>query len=241
MACACRSCVDHSHTLGAGQALTTRNAIQRAYRTAAKRWHPDRFQNDERKRLEAEERFKRIHAAYEALCEHLESPQRVLREAEYVTPVQKRRVPSIFFGDESPGCFAAPNFPDEVQRWIKATRLDSTEKPVAFIDLFQGRSRITRYILLTDHKMYIRDATDILNVIWYSDLGEITLTDFRAEKEPGPWQKLAAAIKGRTQHRLLRIKQLNSKLFRELTEQPDDRVKKVIYNFLRQMKSETQA
>lgn len=241
MACVCRSCVDHSHTLGAGQALTTKNAIQKAYRAAAKRWHPDRFPSDERKRLEAEERFKRIHAAYEALCEHLENPRPQHREAEFVTPVQKRRVPTIFFGDESPGCFAAPNFPDEVQKWIVATRLDSTEKPVAFIDLFQGRSRITRYILLTDHKMYIRDATDILHVIWYSDLGAVAFTDLRAEKEPGTWQKLAAVIKGSTQHHSLRIKQLNGKLFRELTEQPDDRVKKVIYNFLRQMKSETQA
>lgn len=240
MPCACSSCLLHARLLGAAQSLTTKAAIHKAYRAAAKQWHPDRFENSQRKRAEAEERFKRIQVAYRELCEHHEHPLRAAREVEFVAPVQKRRVPTIFFGDDAPGCFAAPNFPDEVREWIAGTRLDSTEKPVAFIDLFQGRSRITRYILLTDHKMYIRDATDILHVVWYSDLGEITLTDLRAEKRPGTWRKLAAAITGRTRQHSLRITQANGKLFRELVEQPDDRIKRVIYNFLLQMKSNSQ-
>ncbi len=64
MACVCKSCVEHCRTLGVSQALTTKAAIHKAYRVAAKRWHPDRVQGDERSRLEAEERFKRVHAAY---------------------------------------------------------------------------------------------------------------------------------------------------------------------------------
>lgn len=149
-------------------------------------------------------------------------------------------MPTILFGD-APGCFAAPNFPAEVQKWIVATRLDNTERPVGFVDLFRGRSRISRYILFTDHKMYIRDSTGILSVIWYSDLGEIALTELRSKKGNGAWQKIAETIAGKSQQYSLRIAQLNGKLFRELIEQPDDRVKKVIYNFLRQMRSESQS
>lgn len=241
MPCACSSCLLHSRTLGAEQSLATKAAIHKAYRAAAKLWHPDRFEDNQRKRLEAEERFKRIQIAYRELCEHHEHPIRAPREAEFVAPVQRRRVPTIAFGNDAPGCFAAPHFPDEVQRWIEGTRLDSTEKPVGFIDLFQGRSRITRYILLTDHKMYIRDATDILYVIWYSDIGEVTLIDRHAEKQPGAFQKLTDAIAGRTHRYSLRITHANGKIFRDLDEQPDDRIKKVIYNFLLQMKSKSQA
>jgi|SRR5215831_13534934 len=238
MPCACSSCLLHARTLGAAHSLATRSAIHKAYRAAAKLWHPDRFESNQGKRLEAEERFKRIQIAYRELCEHLEHPQRRAREAEFVSLVQKRRIPTIFFGDHAPGCFAAPNFPSEVQKWIAASRLDSTEKPVGFVGLFQGS---LHYVLLTDHKMYMRDATDILHVVWYSDLGEVTLSDLRAEKKPGAWQKLAARLAGNNRRYSLRITQLNGSLFRELVEQPDDRIKKVIYNFLRQMKSETQA
>jgi len=243
MPCACSSCQHHARTLGAEYSLSTKAAIHKAYRAAAKLWHPDRYENNQGKRLEAEERFKRIQVAYRELCEHHEHPQRAARQPESPIPAQhqRRRIPTIFFGDDAPGCFTAPHFPAEVQKWITATRLDSTEKPVGFIDLFQGRSRITRYILLTDHKMYIRDATDILHVIWYSDLGEITLTDLRKKEKAGAWQKLAARVTGQTQQYSLRIEHLGGKFFRELIEQPDDRIKKVIYNFLRQMKSETQS
>jgi hypothetical protein len=240
MPCVCSTCLLHTRTLGAAHSLTTKSSIHKAYRAAAKLWHPDRFENNQGKRIEAEERFKRIQVAYRELCEHHEHPIRSAKEPEFVAHAPKRRVPKIFFGDDAPGCFAAPHFPAAVQKWIVATRLDSTEKPVAFIDLFQGRSRITRYILLTDHKMYIRDATDILHVIWYSDLGEITLTDLHTQRQPGTWQKLAAAIAGPPQHYSLRVATLSGGLFRELVEQPDDRIKKVIYNFLRQMRSETQ-
>jgi hypothetical protein len=242
MPCACTTCQPHARTLGAARSLTTKAAIHKAYRAAAKLWHPDKYENNQRQRLEAEEKFKRIQIAYRELCEHHEHPQRAPRTVEHVVPAQqRRRIPTIFFGDNTPGCFSAPTFPGEVQKWIAATRLDSTEKPIAFINLFQGRSRITRYILLTDHKMYIRDATDILHVIWYSDLGEITFTDIHSGKSLGAWQKLAQVIAGPSRHYTLRITKLNGDLFRELIEQPDDRIKKVVYNFLRQMRSETQA
>ena len=109
------------------------------------------------------------------------------------------------------------------------------------MDLFHGRAQISRYILLTNHKMYIRDSTDILGVIWYSDLGEIRLIELHPEKKAGAWQKIATKIAGKAQRYTLRICYLNGKVFRELKEQPDDSIKKVIYNFLLQMKSESQS
>lgn len=239
MACICKTCLQHSAILGIADAPKSKSAIHKAYRVAAKRWHPDRFERDELKRLEAEERFKRIQTAFRELCEHFENPVRRPRETEFVTPVRTQRIPSIFFGD-AVGCFTPLDFPAEAQRWIAATGLDSTETPVGFVDLFHGRSRISRYILLTNHKMYIRDSTDILAVIWYADLGEITLTETQSEKTRGPWQEIATKIAGKTQRYLLRICHQNGKVFRELKEQPDDSIKKVIYNFLRQMKSESQ-
>jgi WD40 repeat protein len=44
--------------------------IKRAYRALAKQWHPDRFPHDPEKREEAEEKFKEITIAYEALKDY---------------------------------------------------------------------------------------------------------------------------------------------------------------------------
>ena len=147
-----------------------------------------------RKRLEAEERFKRIHAAYQALCEHFENPTRTARDVEFVAPIQPNPRPTIFFGD-APGCFVAPNFPDYVREAIADAHLDSTEIPVGFIDLSAGAER---YILLGNHKMYVRDASGILSVIWYVDLGSIRLVDLKDQKQ-GAWQRIAEKIAGKTQ------------------------------------------
>jgi DnaJ domain len=240
MACVCKSCVEHSRALGVGEALTSMFAIQKAYRAAAKRWHPDRFEDDEQKRLDAEERFKQIQAAYQQLCEHFENPVRRPRETEFVTPLRTEAPPTIFFGDE-PGCYTGPVFPGPVQECILATRPEYSETPVGFVDMAPGRSRISQYILLTNHRMYVRDATDLLTVIWYDDLGEIKLVDRHAEKKPGAWERLAAKVTGNSQRFVLEIHRQNGTLFHALRDHPDDRVKRVIYNFLLQMKSKSQA
>lgn len=237
MACVCKSCVEHSRTLGIVHAPKSKSGLHKAYRAAAKRWHPDRFENNQRERLEAEERFKRIHAAYEALCEHFDNPARRAREADFVTPVQPNPRPTIFFGDV-PGCFAAPNFPDYFREAIEAAHLDSTEIPVGFVDLSGAAER---YILLGNHKMYIRNAAGILSVIWYVDLGAVNLIDLKAEKKAGAWQRIAETIAGKAQHYSLEINRLDGSRFCMLTDRPDDRVKKVVYNFLRQMKSNSQS
>jgi hypothetical protein len=240
MACVCKSCVEHSRTLGIVHAPKSKSALHKAYRTAAKLWHPDRFEGNHGKRLEAEERFKRIHAAYQGLCEHFENPKKRQREVEFVTPIQANPRPTIVFG-EAPGCFAAPNFPEYVQKAVEAAHLDSTEIPVGFVDLSGGKTRGERYILLGNHKMYIRDASGILSVVWYVDLGEVNLIDRQAERKAGAWQRIAETITGKTQRHSLEINRLDGSRFRVLTDRPDDRVKKVVYNFLRQMKSNSQS
>jgi hypothetical protein len=93
---------------------------------------------------------------------------------------------------------------------------------------------------LTNHRMYIRDATELLTVIWYDDLGDIRLADRDADRKPSAWGKLAAKLSRNRQKQELHIHRQNGTRFCTLKDRPDDRVKKVIYNFLLQMKSKAQ-
>jgi hypothetical protein len=215
-------------------------AIHRAYRAAAKLWHPDRFEGNQRKRLEAEERFKRIHAAYQALCVHFENPTRESPEAEFVSPIRKIPTPTIHFGG-APECFVTPAFPVRVREAIAGIRIENSDPPVGFIDLSPGSLSSSHFILFTGHRMYVRDSSGILSVVWYSDLGDVELVDLQVGKKPRAWQRIAESIAGKAQRSSLRICRLNGTLFRELTDRPDDTVKKVVYNFLRQMKSNWQS
>ena len=63
---------------------------------------------------------------------------------------------------------------------------------MAFIDLSPASaSDVTQFILLTRHRMYVRDdSKGLLSVIWYSDLGSIRLVDRKGEKQ-GAWQRIA--------------------------------------------------
>jgi hypothetical protein len=217
----------------------SRSAIHKAYRVAAKLWHPDKFEGNLKKRAEAEERFKRIHAAYKALCEHFENPTRERPEADFVTPIRKIPTPRIVFGDE-PGCFVAPNFPERVREAIAGARVEASDPSVAFIELSPGTPSSSQFILLTGHRMYVRDQKGLLSVVWYSDLGSIRLVDHKGEKQ-GTWQRIAEKIAGKTQTCSLQIDRLDLSRFHTFTDRPDDRVKKVVYNFLRQMKSNWQS
>jgi DnaJ domain len=239
MACGCRTCLEHFRVLGVTAPPTSKSVLHKAYRAAAKRWHPDRFESYQSERLEAEERFKRIHAAYVALCEHFEDPEMAPRETEFVTPVRNHPTPIISFG-EAPDCFVAPHFPARIREAIVEARVENSDPVVGFIDLSPRSVRCSQFILLTKHRMFIRDASETLSVIWYSDLGDIKLVDLRKENA-GAWQRIAETIAGKAQRYSLHIKRLSGNLFRELTDRPDDRVKKVVYNFLRQMKSNSQS
>ena len=239
MACACRECVQHLRVLGVAQPPKSKAGLHRAYRSAAKLWHPDKFEGNAKKRSEAEERFKRIHAAYQALSEHFENPTLERVEAEFVTPIRRIPTPTIDFGG-APGCFTAPNFPEHVREAIAGARVEPSDPPVGFIELSPGSADSSQFILLTGHRMYVRDSKGLLSVVWYSDLGSIRLVDRKSQKQ-GAWERITEKLSGNTQRYSLQIDRLNLSRFQTLTDRPDDRVKKVVYNFLRQMKSNSQS
>ena len=248
MACVCRTCLQHLPVLGISDPPRTKAAIHKAYRTAAKLWHPDRFENNQRKRLEAEEHFKLIQVAYRELCEHFDSPQRrlVLREYSTPTPVSQsfaEAPPTIFFGDAH-HCVSVPHFPQSVEKLILDAALGGAETPVGFVNLSGAllESQVpTRYVLLTNHRMFIRDQSELVNVLWYADLGDIEYIDQRASGKWRFWQTIAGWLSDQQQRFTLRIQRRDGTLFYSLTDRPDDRVKKVIYNFLQQMRSKSQS
>lgn len=67
--CNCSRCVVHMQALGV-TAPASFEEIGRAYKDLAKVWHPDRFENDPRLRQKAEETFKAVQQAFNALKEH---------------------------------------------------------------------------------------------------------------------------------------------------------------------------
>ena len=86
MPCVCESCARHARTLGLEQTPRSRAPLRKAFRAAAKLWHPDRFERDPVLRLEAEERFKQIQVAYRELTEHYEDPVQWLIEPAFSAP-----------------------------------------------------------------------------------------------------------------------------------------------------------
>lgn len=254
MACVCRTCLQHFPVLGIVDPPRTKAAIHKAYRTAAKLWHPDRYQNNERKRLEAEEQFKIIQVAYRGLCEHFDNPKRRYVEREYRShrPYDGDTVqtfsglgtpPTIFFGDAH-HCFSVQYFPESVERIIVDSALGGAETPVGFVSLsgtMHEKEAPARYILLTNHRLFIRDASELVHVLWYADLGEIQYIDRHAEKKRTLRHRLFGWLLDKERRFTLRIQRRNGTELYSLKDTPDDRVKKVIYNFLQQMRSESQS
>lgn len=250
MPCACDRCREHARVLGLDRQPLTRTVLRKAFLAAARQWHPDRFEQVPERRAAAEERFKQIQAAHRELLEHLKRPVRPVHAAwagaaevapapTATTPPQPE-LPHIFFG-EIPGCYTGPRFPAAVLD-IVATHLQDSERAHAFIDLSATPSRagdLSHYLLLTSYRIFFRSHLGIVSLLWYVDLGEITLTEVAASK-PGLRQRIRArfAPLQRTAKRgtTLEIRRHNGAPFCTLTNEADDTVKKVVYNFLRHMK-----
>jgi hypothetical protein len=249
MACVCRSCLQHLPVLGIADPPRSKAAIHKAYRTAAKLWHPDRYENNPRKRLEAEEQFKIIQIAYRELCEHFDNPQRRLAEREFRTygtpasPTFTAAPPTIFFGDAH-HCFSIAYFPEGVEKIVIESALGGAETPVGFVNLsgaMHEKGVPARYILLTNHRLFIRDASELVHVLWYADLGDINYIDRHAEKKQTLLHRLFGWLLDKERKFTLRIHRRDSSEFYSLKDVPDDRVKKVIYNFLQQMRAKSQS
>ncbi|HXS75843.1 MAG TPA: DnaJ domain-containing protein [Terracidiphilus sp.] len=246
--------MQHLAVLGIVEPPRSKGAIHKAYRTAAKLWHPDRYENAPRKRLEAEEQFKRIHAAYLELCEHFENPKRRFVERQYRgADIQDTfdaerfsgvaAPPTIFFGDAH-HCFSIAHFPEGVEKIIIASALGGAESPVGFVNMsgaIQDEEIPERYILLTNHRLFIRDSSELVHVLWYADLGEIAYIDRHAEKKQYLSYRLFGWLLDKERRYTLKIARRDGTKFYSLKDTPDDRVKKVIYNFLQQMRAKSQA
>jgi DnaJ domain len=237
MPCACERCLRHSRTLGLPAKPPTKTAIRRAYRASAKLWHPDRYENNPVKRLEAEEHFKRIQVAYRELWDHCEVPEKTPIHRTNDSPPQEYAPPTIFFGD-SPGCFTCPHFPPGVVDVI-VPHLQDTESAVAFVDLSATGVRReigSQYVLLTSRRIIVRDAMSVVSLLWYSDLGEILFLNRQEHGRVSIWERVVEKTWGIKHRYLLEINRLNGTHFYSIAGQAHDNVKKVIYNFLLQMK-----
>ena len=239
MPCACERCIHHSRTLGLPPKPPSKASIRKAYKASAKLWHPDRYESDPAKRLQAEEQFKLIQVAYRELSDHCEKPEKepsVTKRSASAT--SQPETPPIFFGD-APGCFVFPYLPPSVVN-IFAVYLQDTERAVAFVDLSMTGIRReigAQYILLTNRRIIVRDPMGVVSLLWYSDLGEIRLLD-RDFKKPSIWERIVESTWGIRHRYVLEINRQNGAHFVSVVRQAHDNVKKVIYNFLLQMKQQ---
>jgi len=251
MACACGRCLEHAKTIGLPRRPSNRAVLRKAFRAEAKLWHPDRFENDPAKRLEAEEHFKLIQVAYRELWEHLESPVQAAREDAPAPPAPdpapapapaapRKEEPPIFFGG-APGCFTAPHLPREILHAV-GEYLEGTECALAFVDLSQharGSSVPNEFLLLTNYRVIVRNHLRVVALLWYTDLGEIRLVDQIEEGRQSLWQRIVEAFSGVQQRYALEIDRHTGAPFCSITDGADDSVKKVVYNFLLQKKHQT--
>ena len=250
MPCACDQCLQHSKTLGLAPSAFSHELIHKAYRDAAKLWHPDRFESAPEQLPEAEEHFKLVQVAYRELTAHQENPVLESSMEGWATPSRsvvmtesqvfvadpfapKVESPQLTFGN-TPGCFTAPRLPVHVEKII-AAHLAPGQRALAIIDLSRNGSPggdFSQFLLLASHGVIVRDSMSLTSLIWYSDLGEINMIDQRRRGKLNIWNRLLETVSGTQQKYALLIYRRNGALFYRLAGQTDDSVKKVIYNFL---------
>lgn len=238
MPCVCPQCASHARTLGLAEPPASRAVLRKAFKATAKLWHPDRFEGDPAKRLEAEERFKQIQIASRELTEHLANPAEWALEPAFTSPAVPAP-PPIFFGN-APGCFVAPDFSPIAERIIVA-HVREPDRALAIVDLSgPGASpgSLAQFLLLTEHGIYVRDALNLVSLLWYAHLGNVRLVDKRRRGRLGLWHTFLERLSRTEQKFTLEIFRDNGTLFHAIAGQVDDSVKKVIYNFLQQKKAQ---
>ncbi len=241
MSCDCGQCRQHYRTLGIAFGIPEESAIEEAYRESAKQWHPDLYENYASLRADAEEHFKQIQIAYRELKEHnavtAESPAEIVpaenSPAESIFEIPENR-PSISFGG-APGCLVAQQFTTEIEE-IVARHLGKTDTALAIVDLDGARSyaSYSHFFLLASRGIMVRDARDLVSLLWYKDLGEVNLIDKRKSGKLG----LSQILHGSQHNYSLQINRSNGTHFFSMTNQVDDNVKIVIYKFLLQQKNQ---
>jgi hypothetical protein len=84
----------------------------------------------------------------------------------------------------------------------------------------------------------VRDARNIVSLLWYKDLGEVNLIDKRKNGKLGFSQRLFETISGSQHNYSLQIYRSDRSHYFSITNQVDDNVKIVIYNFLGQQNTQ---
>ena len=241
MSCDCGQCREHYRTLGVGYGIPTESEIQDAYREAIKQWHPDLYENFASLRADAEERFKQIQVAYRELKEHnsiaADSPAESV--AAGIAPEKPEDKPPISF-DGAPGCLTAGSFTPEAEEVIAHYR-GKLGTVLAIVDLTGSRSQTRSYaqfFLIADLGIMVRDASSIVSLLWYKDLGEVNLIRRQEPSKPSMWQSLVGGISGSQPKCALQIFRNNGSVFYSLSGQVEDSVKTVICDFLQSKKSQ---
>ncbi len=260
MPCVCDSCEQHARIIGLDQCPRTRAGLRKGYRTAAKFWHPDRYERDPARRADAEEHFKQIQIAYRELTEHFDNPVQWLIESTFgatpdtepfnaaaynATPDRPaHRVssvrPPIFFGN-IPGCFVAPDFSTTADHIIME-HVSEPDCALAIVDLTGPGSEpgsLAQFILLTTHGLVVRDIRSIVSLLWYADMGEVRLVPKRRSALAGVAHRIFERLSGTEQKYALEIHRYDGSLYYSIASQVDDGIKKIIYNFLQQKRSES--
>jgi hypothetical protein len=242
MPCDCAQCRQHWATLGLEGQPVTRLTLRRAYRAAALRSHPDRFENEPALRHQAEEQFKRLQVAYRELTEHL-PPDGEFAEADAdlatpavpfidVAPV----APALSFGD-APGCYVAPDLPPIVARIAKEC-LGPGVYPVAIVDLARNNS-FSSFFLLATHSAIVKDGLGITSLVWYEDLGNVEMLARFPGNTRGLLRRIREMISPPGRRCVLNVYRRDSSRFCSLTNEVDDSVKAVLYRYLLRKKSQT--
>jgi DnaJ domain len=256
MSCDCAQCRQHYRTLGIAYGIPSESEVEEAYHESVKQWHPDLYENYASLRADAEEHFKQIQVAWRELKAHagaaVESPAESAPAAR--TPVDRSPVDSVFISPQSvqeapalsfdgaPGCLVASQFTEEIKQMI-ADHLGRLGSALAIVDLAGARlyaAGYSQFFLLAASGIMARDARNIVSVLWYKDLGEITLIDKRKQGKPGLWQKLVEGSSGDRPESSLQIYRSNGTQFISIGPQVDERAKRIIYNFLLSKKDQAQ-
>ncbi|MGO9317967.1 MAG: J domain-containing protein [Terracidiphilus sp.] len=253
MSCDCGQCRQHYRTLGIAYGIPSEVEIEEAYREGIKQWHPDLYENYANLRADAEEHFKQIQIAYRELKEHSgaseESPvissptvsspaPDVPVDSFFTQPRSVQETPTLSFGG-APGCLVAQQFTTEIKE-IVASHLGKIDTALAIVDLDGARSYAgySHFFLLATRGIMVRDARNIVSLLWYKDLGEVNLIDKRKSGILGLSQLLNEIISGSQHNYSLKIYRSDGTHFFSITNQVDDNVKIVIYNFLLQQKTQ---
>jgi len=256
MSCDCGKCREHYRTLGIAYGIPSEVEIEEAYREGIKQWHPDLYENYASLKADAEEHSKQIQIAYRELKQHngtsAESPEEVISAdsfppeilpadsfppgsipEESIVEIPEAR-PSISFGG-APGCLVAQQFTTEIEEII-SSHLGKIDTALAIVDLDGARSyaSYSHFILLASRGIMVRDARNIVSLLWYKDLGEVNLIDIRKSGK----LSLSQILLGSQHNYSLEIFRSNGTHFFSITNQVDDNVKIIIYNFLLQQKTQ---